>query len=53
MLADRAAGEGDCYAGASDDELTGVLCAWDRLESHAAARKLAAAAELSRRRAVD
>ena len=27
-----------------------MLCAWDRLESHTAARKLAAAAELSRRR---
>ena len=41
-------------AGVADDELTGVLCAWDRLESHVAARKLAAsaAAELSRRRPV-
>ncbi len=49
VLADRAAGDGS-FAGVSDDELTGVVCAWDRLESHAAARKLAAAAALSRRR---
>ncbi len=49
VLADRAAGDGS-FAGVSDDELTGMLCAWDRLESHAAARKLAAAAALSRRR---
>jgi hypothetical protein len=41
---------GDTYAGASDDELIGVLCAWDRLESHMAARKFAAIVELSRRR---
>jgi hypothetical protein len=49
-MADRAAGPGDSYQGASDDELIGLLCAWDRLESHMAARKLAAIAELSRRR---
>ena len=52
VLAGRAAGPGDSYAGASDDELAGVVCAWDRLESHMAARKLAAVAELSRRRPV-
>jgi len=52
VLAGRAAGEDDCYQGASDDELTGVLCAWDRLEAHMAARKLAAVAELARRRPV-
>jgi len=52
VLADRAAGEDDCYQGASDDELTGVLCAWDRLEAHMAARKLAAVSELARRRPV-
>ena len=52
LLADRAAGGDDSYRGASDDELAGVLCAWDRLESYMAARKLAAAAELSRRRPV-
>jgi hypothetical protein len=50
MLADAAAGEDDTYEGASDDELIGVLCAWDRLEAHMAARKLAAMAELIRRR---
>jgi len=50
MLAGRAAGDDDSYAGASDDELTGVLCAWDRLEAHMAARKLAAISELARRR---
>ncbi len=49
MLADAAAGADDCYPGASDAELTGVLCAWDRVEAHAAARKLAAVAELIRR----
>jgi hypothetical protein len=51
-LADYAAGGDDSFKGVSDDELIGVLCAWDRLESHMAARKLAAAAELSRRRPV-
>jgi hypothetical protein len=50
VLADRAAGDDDSFPGASDDELTGVLCAWDRLEAHMAARKLAAVAELARRR---
>ena len=50
MLADQAAGQDDRYRGVSDDELIGVLCAWDRLEAHMAARKLAAAAELIRRR---
>ena len=49
LFADAAAGAGDCYAGASDDELAGVLRAWDRVEAHAAARKLAAVAELIRR----
>ena len=34
--------------GASDDELVGVLCAWDRLEAHMAARKHAAVAEFIR-----
>ena len=48
MLADTAAGPDDTYNGVSDDELIGVLCAWDRLEAHMAARKLAAVAELIR-----
>ena len=50
MLADAAAGPDDTYDDTSDDELIGLLCAWDRLEAHMAARKLAAAAELVRRR---
>ncbi len=37
-------------AGASDDELVGVLRAWGRLESWAAERRLAVIAELIRRR---
>jgi hypothetical protein len=52
LLADQAAGPDDSYRGASDDELIGVLCAWDRTESHAHARKLAAITELRRRRPV-
>ena len=38
------------WNGVSDDEVLGVLCAWDRVEAHAAARKHAAVAELIRRR---
>ena len=49
-FADEAAGPDDRFEGASDDEVLGVLCAWDRVEAHAAARKHAAAAELIRRR---
>ena len=45
------AGDDDRYAGASDDELVGVVCGWDRAEAAMAARKHAAAAELIRRRA--
>jgi hypothetical protein len=30
-----------------EGELIGVLCAWDRVEAHAAARKLAVVAELA------
>jgi hypothetical protein len=52
LAADAVVGPEDCYDGASDAELAGVLCAWDRLEAHMAARKLAAAAELIRRRPV-
>jgi hypothetical protein len=47
FLAD-AAGDGDRYAGGSDDELQGVVCGWDRVEAHASARKHAAVAELIR-----
>ena len=49
LFADAAAGADDGYAGASDDELTGAVRAWDRVEAHAAARKLAAIAEQVRR----
>jgi hypothetical protein len=47
--ADAAAGQDDRFAGVSEAELIGVVCAWDRVESHAHARKLAAVAELARR----
>jgi hypothetical protein len=47
-FADEAAGAGDSFDGASDDEVLGVLCAWDQVEAHAAARKHAAVAELIR-----
>jgi hypothetical protein len=40
-------------AGLTDDELVGVLRAWARQESWAQARKLAAIAELARRRPTD
>jgi hypothetical protein len=50
LFAGDAAGDDDSYHGASDDELVGVICAWDRVEAHAAARKHAAVAELIRRR---
>jgi len=49
-FAGDAAGADDTYPGASDDELIGAICAWDRVQSHAAARKHAATAELIRRR---
>src|SRR5438132_603792 len=39
----------DGFDGISEAELVGVLCAWDRMEAHAHARKLAAVAELARR----
>ena len=50
QFADEAAGEGDRYRGVSDDELVGVICAWDRVEANASAGKHAAVAELLRRR---
>ncbi len=49
-FAEEAAGQDDRYPGASDDELLGVIAAWDRVEAHACARKHAAVAELIRRR---
>src|SRR5580692_5577064 len=50
QFAEAAAGEDDRYPGASDDELTGAICAWDRVEAYVSSRKHAAAAELLRRR---
>jgi uncharacterized protein DUF222 len=50
FFASDAAGEGDRYPGATDDQLDGVIKAWDRVEAHAAARKHAAIAEFIRRR---
>ena len=47
---EAAAGEDDRYAGASDDELAGVICGWDRVQAYAGAGKHAAVAELARRR---
>ncbi len=49
-FADEAVGPDDVFDGVSDDELLGVLCAWDRVAAHATARKYAAVAELVRRR---
>ena len=49
VAADAAAGEDGRLGGVSEAELVGVLCAWDRMEAHAHARKLAAVAELARR----
>jgi uncharacterized protein DUF222 len=48
-VAADAASEDDGFAGVSEAELVGVVCAWDRVEAHAVARKLAAVAELARR----
>jgi hypothetical protein len=49
VAAAAAAGEDGGFAGVSEAELAGVACAWDRVEAHAVARKLAAIAELARR----
>ena len=49
-FADQAAGEDDAFKDVSDDELLGIICAWDRVQAHVAARKYAAVAELIRRR---
>ncbi len=37
----------------ADHELVGLVCAWDRLEAHIAARKLVALAEVFRRNPED
>ncbi len=49
VAADAAAGEDGRFGGVSEAELIGVMCAWDRIEAHAYASKLAAVAELARR----
>ena len=49
VAAHAAAGDEDRFAGVSEAELIGLACGWDRIEAHAAARKLAAIAELGRR----
>jgi hypothetical protein len=49
-LAEYAAGSDDRFPGTSDDELTGIICALDRVEAAASALKHAAVAELIRRR---
>src|SRR5690242_4515075 len=46
-------GPGDCFGGVADHELAGLVCAWDRVEAHAAARKLIALAEVFRRNPED
>src|ERR1700749_3896802 len=46
-------GAGDGFGGVADQELVGLVCAWDRVEAHAAARKLAAVAEGFRRNPED
>ena len=47
------AGPGDSFSGVADHELAGLVCAWDRVEAHAAARKLVAIAEVFRRNPED
>ena len=50
LFAGDAAGDEDRYPGATDDELLGGICAWDRVQAHASARKHGAVAEFIRRR---
>jgi len=51
--AEHAAGPDDRFAGATDDELTGLICGLDRAEAAACALKHAAVAELIRRNPED
>jgi hypothetical protein len=46
-------GSADSFGGVADHELIGLVCAWDRLEAHMAARKLVAIAEVFRRNPED
>jgi len=50
---DADGGPGDSFGGVADQELAGLVCAFDRLEAHMAARKLVAVAELFRRNPED
>ena len=50
---DAAGGPGDSFRRVADHELAGLVCAWDRVEAHAAARKLVAIAEMFRRNPED
>ena len=50
FFAELAAGEDGRFAGVLDNELDGVISAWDRVEAYACARKHAAVAEFIRRR---
>ena len=51
-FADEVTGTEQGYAGVDDDELIGVLVAWQKTEAWAAAGRLSAVAELIRRRPV-
>jgi Domain of unknown function (DUF222) len=54
VAADAAVGgSADRFGGSADHELVGLVCAWDRLEAHMAARKLVALAEVFRRNPED
>jgi Domain of unknown function (DUF222) len=55
VAADAAVGSGtaDRFGGVADHELIGLVCAFDRLEAHMAARKLIAIAEVFRRNPED
>jgi hypothetical protein len=46
-------GPADSFGGVADRELVGLVSAWDRVEAHAAARKLVALAEMFRRNPED
>jgi hypothetical protein len=50
LFAEDAGAEDDGYPGATDDEVLGLICAWDRIEANASARKHTMVAELIRRR---
>ena len=50
---DGADDQGDSFRKVADHELVGLVCAFDRLEAHMAARKLVAIAELFRRNPED